>query len=193
MSSTTAPGARRKASSRAAAAQGIRRAAAAAGAVAAAAAADAEAAEVDDGPAGRRAWWPPASVAVVPGTREGLVADRAVDRSTRGGSKSAVRRRWRKVVRPAAVCGGTVCGGMGSCGCGGNSRVGGVVRRDRRTGCLAPADSGAPVPGQLAAVVAGTEGWRKPAATDSTTAAVADGTGFAARTGIRAASAPTST
>lgn len=195
-SSTTGPGARRKANSRVAAAQGTRRAAAVAGAAAAVATAGAAAVGADGGPAGRRAWRPPASVAVAArGTRAGPAVVRAADRSIRGDSTSAARRRGRKAARPAAVCGETVCGGTASCGCDGNSRAGGVARRGRRTGCPAPADSGAPAPGPRAAVVAaavGTGGWRRPAATGSTMEAVAGGTGPAARTGTRAAWAPTS-
>jgi len=96
----------------------------------------------------------------------------------------------RKVVQPAAVCGGMVCGGTASYGCDGSSRAGGVALRGTRTDLAAPEGSGGPELGMVGA--AGTGDWPMPAATGSTTAAMADGTGPAAGTGNRAVSAPTS-
>lgn len=110
-------------------------------------------------------------------------------RSTRD-STWAVHRPVRKAALPAAVCGGTVCDGMASYGCDGSSRVGGAARLDKRTGWVVPVDSGGPAPVVVGA--ADTGDWPMPAATGSTMAAAADGTGPAAGTGNRAVSGPTS-
>lgn len=132
------------------------------------AAAAAAVAGADGDPVGHRAWWPPTFVA---GVRWGIRAAaqavvQAADRNTRGNTW-AVHRPACTVVRPAAFCGGKVCGGTASCGCDGSNRADGVARRDRRTGSAAPAGSG-PAPG-AAAVAAGTGGSLKPAATGSRT------------------------
>lgn len=96
----------------------------------------------------------------------------------------------RKAVRPAAVCGGMVCGGTVSYGCDGSSRAGGAALRGTHTDLVAPADSGGPAPGVVGA--AGTGDWPMPVATGSTMAGEVDGTGPAAGTDNRAVSAPTS-
>lgn len=159
--------------------------AAVAGAGAGAAAA---AAAADGGPAGHRAWWPPTS-AVARANRSVPVAVRAVvARSTRG-STWAVRRPARTVVRQAAVCGGTVCGGTASCDCDGSSRVGDAGRRDMHKGWAAPAGSGGLAP--EAAAAADTGDWPMPGARGSMKAAAAGGMGLAAGTGNRAALALT--
>jgi len=96
----------------------------------------------------------------------------------------------RKVVQPAAVCGGTVCGGMASYGCDGSSRAGGAALRGTRTDLAAPEGSGGTAPEVVGA--AGTGDWPTLVAKGSTTAAEADGTGPAAGTDNREVSAPTS-
>lgn len=187
-SSTTVLGAHHMASSRAAAARGTRPAVEVA--AAAAAVAVVVVAGADGGPVGHRAWWPPTSVA---GVRRGTrvvakVVARAADRSTRD-STWAVHRQASMAELPAAVGGGTVCGGTANCGCGGNSRADGAGHRDRRTGSVVPADSEPAL--EAAAVVAGTGGWPKLAATGSMTGLAEGGTGPAADNGSRVASART--
>lgn len=110
-------------------------------------------------------------------------------RSTRD-STWAVHRPARTAVRPAAVCGGTVCDGTESYGCGGSNRVGGVGHRDKHTDWVAPVSSGGPAPVVVAA--AGTEDWPTRVAKGSMMAGAADGKGLAAGTGNRAVSALTS-
>lgn len=177
-SSTTVQEAHHTASSRVAAARGRRPAAAAAGAADGAAGAGAAAAvAADGGPVDRRAGRLPTFVAA--GARATRSAREAVreeeaDRSTRGSRSAVLHRLARTAVRPAVVCGGTVCGGTASSDCGGSSRADGAGHRGtRRTGlAAAPAGSG---PAPEAGAAQGIGGWPKQAATGSTMAAAADG------------------
>jgi len=93
-------------------------------------------------------------------------------------------------VRPAAVCGGTVCDGTESYGCGGNNQVGGVGHRGKHTDWVAPVSSGGPAPVVVAA--AGTGDWPTRAAKGNMMVWAADGKGLAAGTGNREVSALTS-
>jgi hypothetical protein len=106
-----------------------------------------------------------------------------VARSTRG-STWAVHQPVRTAARPAVVCGGTVCDGTESFGCGGSSRAGGVGHRGTHTGWVAPASSGEPAPVVVVAVDIGD--WPTRVATDSTMEVAADGKGLAAGIGNRA-------